>query len=146
MDSLLYRPAIVVMSLVAMLFIPRLMYSSESIKYFLNVYMQVPVDYDLGLLGNLGTLISVINIVQLALMFVVASFSDRLYYNHVVREIKKLRSAAPSTLSQDQYLTMLAFNGHTNPRMGYGMALLSAAAVFGISYLITYQILATTML
>ena len=48
--------------------------------------------------------------------------------------------------SQDQYLTMLAFNGHTNPRMGYGMALLSAAAVFGISYLITYQILATTML
>lgn len=142
----LYRPAIVVMSLVAMLFIPRLMYSSESIKYFLNVYMQVPVDYDLGLLGNLGTLISVINIVQLALMFVVASFSDRLYYNHVVREIKKLRSAAPSTLSQDQYLTMLAFNGRTNPRMGYGMALLSAAVVFGISYLITYQILATTML
>ena len=108
--------------------------------------MQVPVDYDLGLLGNLGTLISVINIVQLALMFVVASFSDRLYYNHVVREIKKLRSAAPSTLSQDQYLTMLAFNGRTNPRMGYGMALLSAAVVFGISYLITYQILATTML
>lgn len=142
----LYRPAIVVMSLVAMLFIPRLMYSSESIKYFLNVYMQVPVDYDLGLLGNLGTLISIINIVQLALMFVVASFSDRLYYNHVVREIKKLRSAAPSTLSQDQYLTMLAFNGRTNPRMGYGMALLSAAVVFGISYLITYQILATTML
>ena len=142
----LYRPAIVVMSLVAMLFIPRLMYSSESIKYFLNVYMQVPVDYDLGLLNNLGTLISVINIVQLALMFVVASFSDRLYYNHVVREIKKLRSAAPSTLSQDQYLTMLAFNGRTNPRMGYGMALLSAAVVFGISYLITYQILATTML
>ena len=39
-------------------------------------------------------------------MFVVASFSDRLYYNHVVREIKKLRSAAPSTLSQDQYLTI----------------------------------------
>ena len=115
-------------------------------KYFLNVYMQVPVDYDLGLLGNLGTLISIINIVQLALMIVVASFSDRLYYNHVVREIKKLRSAAPSTLSQDQYLTMLAFNGRTNPRMGYGMALLSAAVVFGISYLITYQILATTML
>ena len=65
----LYRPAIVVMSLVAMLFIPRLMYSSESIKYFLNVYMQVPVDYDLGLLNNLGTLISIINIVQLALMW-----------------------------------------------------------------------------
>lgn len=41
---------------------------------------------------------------------------------------------------------MLAFNGRTNPRMGYGMALLSAAVVFGISYLITYQILATTML
>lgn len=142
----LYRPAIVAMSLIAMLFIPRLIYSSESIKYFLNVYMEVPVNYDLALINNLATLISVINIIQLVLMFVVASFSDQLYYRHVVREIKKLRSTAPSTLPQDQYLTLLAVNGRTNPKMGYGMALLSAAVVFGISYFITYQILATTLL
>ena len=84
------------------------MYSSESIKYFLNLYMQVPIEYDLTLMGNLGTLINVLNIVQLALMFVVATSADRLYYKHVVREIKKLRSTAPATLSRDQYLTMLA--------------------------------------
>lgn len=142
----LYRPAIVIMALVAMLFIPRLMYSSESIKYFLNLYMQVPIEYDLTLMGNLGTLINVLNIVQLALMFVVATSADRLYYKHVVREIKKLRSTAPATLSRDQYLTMLAVNGRTNPKMGYGMAILSAVVSFGISYFITYQILASTML
>lgn len=142
----LYRPAIVAMSLIAMLFIPRLLYSSESIKYLLNAYLEVPVEYDLALINNLATLISAINIVQLVLMFIVATFSDRLYYNHVVREIKKLRSAAPSNLSQEQYLTLLAVNGRTNPKMGYGMALLSAAVIFGISYLITYQILATTLL
>ena len=142
----LYRPAIVALSVVAMLFIPRLLYSSESIKYFLNVYMQVPAEYDLALLNNLGSLISVINLIQLAIMFVLAAFSDKLYYTHVVREIKKLRSTAPAAMSQDQYFTMLAMNGRTNPRMGYGMALLSIAVVFGISYFMTYNILAATML
>ena len=142
----LYRPAIVVMSIMAMLFVPRMIYASETMKYILNVYMDVAVSYDMALITNLEGIISITNILQLALMFLLAAFSDKVYYNHVIGEIKKLRQAAPATIDQEQFLSMLAVNGRTNGRLGYGMALLTAAVIFGVSYLITYNILAGVVL
>ena len=81
----LYRPAIVVMSIMAMLFVPRMIYASETMKYILNVYMDVAVSYDMALITNLEGIISITNILQLALMFLLAAFSDKVYYNHVDR-------------------------------------------------------------
>ena len=82
-----------------------------------------------------------VNFVQLLIMFLLASFSDKIYYKHVVGEIKKLRSVAPAQLSQEQWLTMLSMNGRVNSKLGYLSAGLTVAVVFGLSYLITYNLI-----
>ena len=141
----LYRPAIVVLTAMAILCVPRVLYANESMKFMLAEYAHLPIAYDLGLIGNLGSIVDIINLVQLALMLFLATFSDKLYYAHIITEIKKLRAAAPATLPREQWLSMLSLNGGTNPRLGYLSALLTAAVVFGISYLMTYQMVAGLM-
>ncbi len=137
----LYRYGIVVLGVMAMLLVPRMIYANEAMKYFLSTGYGISIPYDLGLIQNLGKLVDGVNFVQLLIMFLLASFSDKIYYKHVVGEIKKLRSVAPAQLSQEQWLTMLSMNGRVNSKLGYLSAGLTVAIVFGLSYLMTYNLI-----
>lgn len=141
----MYKPAILLVAMMALLAIPRFLYSSEYIRYYLNSYMNLPVEYDLALISSLAGFARILNAVQLALSFTIATFSNKLYYTHVVREIKKIRETVSKDLPREQYLNILAQNGRTSLRMGYGAALLSFLLLFGISWITVYNIISTVM-
>lgn len=137
----MYKPALILLGIVAAVSALRMPYSLEYAKYYVSSYLNIPIAYDMALIEQLAGIARIGNMAQFAVMMTTAVFGNRIYYKHVIASIKRIRQSAPENVEPSAYFSVLERSGGNSFSTGVLAVVLSGVVMFIVAFLMAGSII-----